>query len=117
MWSPINERAILPAIAVVKLAGDSISAANRVLTSLTAGAGRFTAAIAGKMARSFIGDHTIYPKIFQKHESTSSMDIKIKLRASGGDPYSFLTEMWTPISFILGMVLPKLSKNNVFKRK
>lgn len=98
--------------AVVRLAGDSISAANRVLTSLTAGAGRFTAAIAGSMARSFIGDHTIYPKIFQRHESTSSMDIKIKLRASGGDPYSFLTEIWVPISFILGMVLPKLSKNN-----
>lgn len=98
--------------AVVKLAGDSISAAEKVLTSLTAGAGRFTASIAGSMARSFIGDHTIYPQIFKEHSSSSSIDLKVKLRASDGSPYSFLTDLWVPTSFILSMALPKLSKNN-----
>ena len=98
--------------AVVKIAGDAINAAEGVLSALSAGTGRFTAAIAGSMARSFVGDHTIYPEVFTGHTSTTSQDLKIKLRATSGDPYAFLTQIWVPTAFILGMVLPKLSRNN-----
>lgn len=98
--------------AVVNLAGDAINAAEGVLSAMTAGVGRFTAAIAGSMARSFVGDHHIYPEIFTSHSSTSEMTINVKLNASAGDPYSYLTEILVPYFFILGMALPNLSKNN-----
>ena len=98
--------------AVINIAGDTISAAESVLSALTGGVGRFTAAIAGGMARSFIGDHTIYPKVFQEHQSTQSIEMSIHLTASAGDPYSYLTEILVPFFFILGMALPSMSKNN-----
>lgn len=98
--------------AIVNIAGGAVSAAEKVMSALTAGTGRFTAAIAGSMARSYIGDHTIYPKIFKSHSSTTSMDLKIRLSASAGDPYSYLTEVLVPYFFILGLALPELSKNN-----
>lgn len=98
--------------AIINIAGGAVSAAEQVLSSMTAGAGRFTAAIAGSMARTFLGDHTIYPKVFKTHSSTSGMSIKMHLEASRGDPYSYLTEELVPYFFILGMALPELSKNN-----
>lgn len=99
--------------AVINIANGSISAAEAVVDALGGGVGRFTAAIASSMARSFTGDHTIYPKIFQSHESCSGgMGLTVKLRASRGDPYSYLTEILVPLFHILGMVLPKMSKNS-----
>lgn len=98
--------------AVVNIAGGAISAAEGVLSALGSGVGRFTAAIAGSMARSFLGDHTIYPQVFQSHTSTSSKDFTVHLVASSGDPYTYLTEMLVPYFHILGMVLPRMSQNN-----
>lgn len=97
---------------LIQMAGDVTNAAEAVLTNLTMGVGRFTASIAGAFARSFVGDHTIYPQVFQQHTSTSSKDITIHLNSSGGDPYSFLTELMVPTFFVLGMVLPNMAKNN-----
>lgn len=97
--------------AVVNIAGGAISAAEKVLSAL-GGVGRFTAAIAGSMTKSFMGDHTIYPQIFQSHTSTSSKDFTIHLVAQSGDPYTYLTDVLVPMFFILGMALPQLSKNN-----
>lgn len=98
--------------AVINIAGGAISAAEGVLSALGPGVGRFTAAIAGSMARSFMGDHTIYPQVFQSHTSTSSKDFTIHLVASSGDPYSYLTEILVPYFHILGMALPSMSQNN-----
>ena len=98
--------------AVVNLAGGAISAAEGVLSALGSGVGRFTAAIAGSMARTFLGDHTIYPQVFQSHQSTSTKDFTIHLVASSGDPYSYLTEILIPYFYILGMALPQMSQNN-----
>jgi hypothetical protein len=36
----------------------------------------------------------------------------VKLRASGGDPFSYLTEILVPLFYILAMVLPQMSKNS-----
>lgn len=98
--------------AVVNIAGGAVSAAESVLSALTAGVGRFTAAIAGSMARSFLGDHTIYPQVFQSHTATTSKDFIVHLVASSGDPYTYLTEILIPYFFILGMALPEMSQNN-----
>ena len=98
--------------AVVNIAGGAVSAAEGVLSALTAGVGRFTAAIAGSMARSFLGDHTIYPQVFQSHTATTSKDFTVHLVASSGDPYTYLTEILIPYFFILGMALPEMSQNN-----
>ena len=98
--------------AVINIAGDTISAAESVLSALTGGVGRFTASLAGSFARSYIGDHTIFPKIFQRHEATQSVEMRVHLAASAGDPYSYLTEVLVPFFFILGMALPSMSKNN-----
>lgn len=97
--------------AVIALAGDVTSKAEKVLSNLTGGIGRFTAAVAGSMVRSYTGDHTIYPEIFKKHTSNQSMTISIKLRASSGDPYAYLTELLVPLFFIMGMCLPTMSRN------
>lgn len=98
--------------AVVNLAGNVITAAEAVMSQLGT-AGRFTAGIASSMFRSFKGDHTIYPEIFKSHTSNSStFSFTVKLRASGGDPYSYLTEILVPMFFALGMVLPQMSKNS-----
>lgn len=98
---------------VINLAKDSKSAAEDVLKSLSSGNnGRFTAAIASSMARSFTGDHTIYPEVFQGHSSTSSLSITVHLTSDAGDPYSYLTNILVPLFFILGMALPQLSSNN-----
>lgn len=98
--------------AIVNIAGGAISAAESVLTAMTGGVGRFTAAIAGSFARTFVGNHTIYPQIFKSHTSTTTRDITIHLNASGGDPYSYLMDVLVPYFHILGLVLPQLSKNN-----
>lgn len=98
--------------AIINLADGAVGVAEKVLSALTAGTGRFTAAVAGSMARSFLGDHTIYPQIFQSHSATSEMTLKVKLSASAGDPYSYLIDILVPYFFILGMALPELSKNN-----
>ena len=97
--------------AVVNIASGAVSAAEKVMSAL-GGVGRFTAAIAGSMARSFTGDHTIYPKIFQQHTSASGMTLNIKLRASRGDAYSYLTEILVPMFFLLAMALPKMSQHS-----
>lgn len=97
---------------MINLASDSKKAAEDVVKNLGSGSGRFTAAIANSMARSFVGDHTIYPEIFQSHTSTSSMPLTIHLSASAGDPYSYLIDILVPSFFILGMALPQLSSNN-----
>lgn len=98
--------------AVVNLAGDAITLAEGIMSKLGT-AGRFTAAIASSMFRSFKGDHTVYPLIFQKHSSNESpMSMTVRLRASGGDPYSYLTEILVPMFFALAMVLPQMSRNS-----
>ena len=107
-----NSSASAVSDAVVSIAGGTISAAEKVISALGSGVGRFTASIAGGMARSFTGDHVIYPKIFQSHESHGGMTLNIKLRASRGDPYSYLMEILVPLFHILGMVLPKMSKHS-----
>ena len=58
--------------AIVNLASKSINAAESVLSSLSGGVGRFTAAVAGSMAKSYVGEHTIYPQIYQSSTSTTS---------------------------------------------
>lgn len=98
--------------AVVNIAGGAINAAEGVLSALGSGVGRFTAAIAGSMVRTFLGDHTIYPQVFQSHQSTSSKDFTVHLVASAGDPYSYLMEILVPFFHILGMALPRMSQNN-----
>lgn len=98
---------------VVNIAGDAINAAEAVMSALTGGVGRFTAAVASSMSRSFIGQHTIYPEIFSEHSSNASeLSFTVKLRASGGDPYSYFTEILVPMFFALGLVLPQMSKNS-----
>lgn len=97
---------------VIALAGSTVNVAQRVLGSLTGGVGKFTAAVAAGMAKSFTGDHTIYPEIFKEHTSTQSFLIHVKLRASRGDPYTYLIDVLVPLFHILGMVLPKMTKNS-----
>lgn len=97
---------------VLKLADDAVTAAESIMSQLGT-AGRFTASLASSMFRSFKGDHTIYPLIFQSHSSNASaMSLTVKLRAIGGDPYSYLTDILVPMFFALGMVLPQMSKNS-----
>ena len=98
--------------AVINLAGGAISAAEKVVSALGSGVGRFTAAIAGSMAKTFLGDHTIYPQVFQSHTATSSKEFTVHLVASSGDPYSYLMEILVPYFHILGMALPRMSQNN-----
>ena len=97
--------------ALLDLTSDVIGTAEKVMKSLTGSIGGFTASIASSLARSYMGDHTIYPKIFDQHQSTSSMSMTVNLRASAGDPYSYLMEILVPLFHILGMALPALSKN------
>ena len=96
--------------AMVQLASSGINMAERVLSSLTLGSGKFTAAVLGSMARSFTGDHTIYPEIFTGHTSTSDISLNIKLRASAGDPYTYLMEVLVPIFHLMAMAIPQMSK-------
>ena len=97
--------------AVVALAGDVTAKAEKVLSNLTGGVGRFTAAIAGSMTRSYVGHHTICPEIYKSSSATSEVNMTVKLRASSGDPYAYLTEILVPLFFIMGMTLPTMSKN------
>lgn len=98
---------------VIEMAGDAVEKAEEIISNLSLGAGKFTAALLGSLSKSYIGDHTIYPDIFQQHTSNqSSISMKIKLVARGGDPYSFLTDIWVPMSFALCMVLPQMAKYN-----
>ena len=97
--------------ALLNLSGDAINVAERIMSSLTLGTGRFTAAVLGSMARSYTGDHTIFPKIFKTHSSTQSVTLNIKLRASAGDPYSYLMEILVPIFHLMAMAIPQMAKN------
>ena len=97
--------------AMVSLAKSGINMAEKVLSSLTLGTGKFTAAILGSMARSFTGDHTIYPEIFTSHNSTSDVSLNIKLRASAGDPYTYLMDILVPIFHLMAMAIPQMSKS------
>ena len=97
---------------LLNLTDDAVTIAEGIMSQLGS-AGRFTAGIASSMFRSFKGDHTVYPLVFQKHTSNASaISLTVRLRASGGDPYSYLTEILVPMFFALGLVLPKMSKNS-----
>lgn len=98
--------------AVIQLAGKATNIAESVLSNLTLGAGKFTAALAGSMARSYIGNHTIYPDVYTDSTAFSSTTIKTKFVASSGDPYAFLTDCWVPLCFTLCLALPMMAKNN-----
>lgn len=98
--------------AILNIADDAVSVAEGIMSNLGT-AGRFTASIASSMFRSFKGDHNIYPQIFQSHSSNASaISLTVKLRAAGGDAYSYLTDILVPMFFALGMVLPQMSKNS-----
>jgi hypothetical protein len=98
---------------VIKLAGGAINTAEKIMGSLAGGIGKFTAAVASGMAKSYTGDHTIYPDIFKEHISNDGgMTLRVKLRASRGDPYTYLIDVLVPLFHILGMALPKMSKNS-----
>lgn len=97
---------------VIKLIGNSQQAARDVMKSLSKGSGRFTAAIAAGMTSSYLGDHVIYPQIFTEASSSTSMGVTIHLSSDSGDPYSYLINILVPLFHILGMTLPKMSKNN-----
>ena len=97
---------------ILKAAGDVVSIAEGIMSNLGT-AGRFTASFASSMFRSFKGDHTIYPLIFQKHSSNeSALSMTVRLRSIGGDPYSYLTDILVPMFFALAMVLPQMSRNS-----
>lgn len=98
--------------AVLKLGSEAKEEAQKLMKEMASGNGRFTAAIASSMARSYTGDHTIYPEVFQSHESTSSMSVNIHLTADSGDAYAYLRDILVPLFFIYGLVLPQMSKSN-----
>ena len=97
---------------IINLAQKGTNAAAAVMSSLGGGIGRFTAAIVGGFTKSFTGDHTIYPQIFQSASSTQSVQFTVHLVSDSGDPYSYLTNILVPLFYIMGMALPRLSKNN-----
>lgn len=97
--------------ALLNLTGNAINLAESVMQNLTLGTGRFTAAILGSMARSYTGDHTIFPQIFQSHTSTSNVSLTIKLRANAGDPYSYLIDILVPLFHLMCLAIPDMSKN------
>lgn len=96
---------------LINLANTGINYAERIIQNLTLGSGKFTAAILGSMARSYTGDHTIFPEIFTSHTSTSNVTLNIKLRASAGDPYTYLMEILVPIFHLMAMAIPQMSKS------
>jgi hypothetical protein len=98
--------------AIVNIASKSINAAESVLSSLSGGIGRFTASIAGSMAKSYVGEHTIYPQIFQSSTSTTSKSFVIHLNSPGGSPYEYLMNICVPLAYILNLVLPSMSKGS-----
>ena len=99
--------------AVISLAKESKDAAEEVMKKLGKGQnGRFTAAITSSMAKSYIGDHTIYPDIYQSSSATSNMNFTIHLVSDSGDPYSYFINILVPMFYLLGMALPALSPNN-----
>lgn len=97
---------------VQSLGKEARDEAKKLMSEMSKGSGRFTAAIASSMARSYTGDHTIYPEIFQSSEAPSSMSFNVHLVADSGDAYSYLINILVPLFFLYGMALPQLSKNN-----
>ena len=98
--------------AIINLAQKGTNAAEALLSSLGGGVGRFTAGILGGFAKSFTGDHTIYPQIWQDSKATQSVSFTIHLVSDAGDPYSYLINILVPLFYLMGMALPKLSRNN-----
>lgn len=96
----------------IELVAESKRMAEKTISDLSSGSGRFTAAIASSMARSYVGEHTIYPDVFQSHSATSSMSMTVHLSSDSGDPYAYFINILVPLFFILGMALPQLSNNN-----
>ena len=97
---------------VIALGAEAKKEAQELVKKMASGNGRFTAAIASSMAKSYTGDHTIYPEVFNSASSTSNMSMTIHLVADSGDAYSYLVDILVPLFFIFGMALPQLSKNN-----
>lgn len=97
---------------VQSLGKEARDEAKKLMKEMSKGSGRFTAAIASSMARSYTGDHTIYPEIFRSSEAPSSMSFNVHLVADSGDAYSYLINILVPLFFLYGMTLPQLSKNN-----
>ena len=97
---------------MVNFASKSINIAESILTNLSGGVGRFTAAVAGSMAKSYVGEHTIYPQIYQSSTATTTKSITIHLNAASGDPYTYMMDICVPLSYILCLVLPVMSKGS-----
>ena len=97
--------------AVINMMKEVTNFASGVLSNLTFGVGRFTAAVASGASRSFVGDHTVYPEIFKSHESHQEFSISVTYTARDGSPYSQLTDILLPLFSNLCLSLPQLSNN------
>lgn len=97
---------------IINLAQKGTNAAQQVISTLGGGIGRFTASIVGGFTKSFTGDHTIYPQIFQSASAQQSVSFTVHLVSHAGDAYSYLINILVPLFYIMGMALPRLSKNN-----
>ena len=97
---------------IINLAQKGTNAAEAVMSTLGGGIGRFTAAIVGGFTKSFTGDHTIYPQIFQSSTTQQQVSFTTHLVSPSGDPYSYLINILVPLFYLMGMALPRLSKNN-----
>lgn len=98
--------------AIVNIASKSINAAEAVLSTLSGGIGRFTASVAGSMAKSYVGEHTIYPQIYQSSTATTSKSFVIHLNSPGGSPYEYLMNICVPLAYILNLALPGMAKGS-----
>lgn len=96
---------------VIDLIQGTTNLASGILSNLTFGVGRFTAAVASSAARSFVGDHTVYPEIFESHSSQQQFTITTTFTARDGSAYSQLLDCLLPMFSCLCLSLPQLSNN------
>lgn len=97
---------------VIDLIKSSENIVGSIMSNMAGTVGRFSAAILGGLSRSFLGEHTVIPRVHSRSEATSSFSISINLNASGGDPYSYFIDILVPLFYLLGMALPNQAKNN-----
>ena len=98
---------------VTNLLGNTLSSAAEFLTGLVEPvAGGFTTNLIHGALQSIKGQKMIYPKIFQKSESTMNYQFTIRLVSPYGDTYNYYMNIIVPLMHLIALAGPRMVTAN-----
>lgn len=99
------------------IADAGLSATDQAISSIVSGDGAistFLRKLTGTTSQILTGSNFVAPDVWSDNEYSKSYSFTISLATPYGNPVSWYLNMWVPMSFVLGMVLPSQTSANTY---